>query len=136
MNSVAKIIGLVIVVSSLMSCGVKTSSTNDNSEIAKEQINDTIKITEEETQAMDRVFDLPEMQSIKNIKGIELFSNGTYDINNNTYYYIQVMRDMETHYYTMYHFFIPEKSKMEIKILDTLNDTIISLEQWRKNKYK
>ena len=46
----------------------------------------------------------------------------------------QAMEDMETHYHTIYHFFIPEKPDAEIKVLDVVEDTIISLEQWRKNK--
>ena len=131
MKNIIKIT-LLVVVAILVSCRVNklVSCENANNEIIKEQTNDIVEITKEEEQAMDRVIALPELQ---NIGKVYLFSKGICDdIDSNTYYYIQVMEDMETHYHTVYHFFIPEKPDAEIKILDVVEDTIISLEQWRK----
>jgi hypothetical protein len=120
MNKLAKITVLTLLTIISLCCGSEKNIS---------AINDNSKITEE--QAIKIVFSLPEVQ---NIPELEAFPDGITDIEGNRYYCIPMMMDMETHFHACYHFFVPEKPDMEIKILDVFEDTIISLEQWRQNK--
>ncbi len=48
------------------------------------------------------------------------------------YYWVKVGENLETNFVTHYNFYV-YKEKYEIKYYDTVNDTIINLETWRKN---
>jgi hypothetical protein len=142
MNKIIKITVLTLFSSFFVGCGGKTEAqTNDKGKITVEAMN------AQEQQAIDIVLALPEIQEIidwaevQSLEEIFVFSNGIDSIDGNAYYYIQVMREMETHYYSLYHFFVPIKPDGEIKILQVAwawveveEDVIISLEEWRVKK--
>ena len=117
MNKIIKITALMLFAVVFVNCGRKT---NDNIIV--------IECSKEEGQAMDMLLDLPEARNLV------MLSRGIFEDENGTYCYILAGDDMETHFATHYHFHVYIKPKMEIKVLDVIEDTIISLEQWRKKR--
>ena len=99
-------------------------STENISKPADENIGEPADM---EQQAIDMVLALPEVRAIEKVSA---FSNGMNE--DNTYYWIQVGNDMETHFATWYHFYVYVKPKMEIKYYDVAEDRELSLDEWRK----
>lgn len=85
------------------------------------------------------ILEIPEVKERGNY--IEMKSNGKRHLqlmiaetpkeNKSNYYWIKVGEDNGTNFVTHYNFYI-YTSNFEIKYFDTINDTIVSLDIWRK----
>lgn len=123
-----------------------TSCNNSEEKTIKKnmKINETVKnvtydtiVSKEESKIWDTIFKLPEVKS--RIKYVDSVTKGkrqlqvwTYSKPNkkDNYYWIKVSEDNGITTVAHFNFFVYPNN--EIKYFDTVNDSVLSLEDWRK----
>jgi hypothetical protein len=94
-----------------------------------------------ENKILNKIFNLPEVQakqkfidSLTNHKsGVSaiIFKTPTQD---SPYYWVQVGYNNSFRFEPYYNFYVYPQKGLEIKFLNTLNDSTMSLKEWRENK--
>ena len=138
MKSILLIFVLFGLLTSCNDSKAKTIKQIQTKKIEKEHkvIHDTV-VSDEEMKIWDTIFKLPEV--ISQIKYIDKATNGkrrlhvwTYKKPDNleNFYWIKVSEDNGSTTVAHFNFFVYPNN--EIKYFDTVNDSILSLEDWRK----
>lgn len=94
-----------------------------------------------ENKILNKIFNLPEVQakqkfidSLTNHKSgvsVIIFKTPTQD---SPYYWIQVGYNNSFRFDPYYNFYVYPQKGLEIKFLNTMNDSVISLKEWREDK--
>ena len=130
----------------IVACGKKNPDTQVKNDSIKSTSADTAQKevpsdTSDEEKAINLVMDLPEVKDQANI--IETESKGKHHLaamiletpeeNGQGYYFVKVSEDNEQSLVGIYSFYVYLPSE-EIKFYDPIEDNVISLEEWRKQR--
>jgi len=136
---------IILISLCLFSCGTKTNSTNgvaqdnDSLTLSKQQDTSNVSIaTADSVIEVDSVLNIiSKLNEVVNLEKRYKISGGKtimlseYPNNNFNYFWVQVGISNEIRFETIYNFYLTPKNHF-VFFYDTENDTIISLEDWRK----